>query len=178
MTQKFSIKDIRRVESEVDEEIRFVSGNLRDVRDNQQVDLETAKKVGVAEVRKVVDRFNDLVGLRFAIREIVAKFNEENGINERTAKIARLEQEKAFLDDHVERFGRPGSSRDYHTDTIKYTPGITPEFVDEIRAKSRNIKRQIQRLKDSCNGINSNARFELDEAIVAKFESYGFIDKQ
>lgn len=178
MTQQFSIKDIRRIEQEVDDEIVYVQHGMHEIRSEHHASLNAAKAAGEAGVREVLAKFDELVNLRFTIRDIVAKFNEENGINERTAKIAKLEQRKEFVDNSVAGFGRPGTTRNYSTDKVVYTAGLAPTVVDEFRAESRNIKRQIQRLKDSCNGINSNSRFELDPEVVGLFTKYGFIDQQ
>lgn len=178
MTQQFSIKDIRRIEQEVDNEINYVRNNASDIRQDQQQNLADAKKVGEKGVNELQAKMYELIEVRFKIRTIVAEFNKDNGINDRTLKIAILEQKHDFLEQSIIGFGRPGTTRDYHLDKVVYSPGITTEVVDEKRAEARNIKRQIQRLKDSCNGINSNAKFEVAPELVALFERYGFIDKQ
>lgn len=176
--QKFSIKDIRRIETEVDEEIHYVTNGIHNIRQEHQQLRIDAFAVGEKGVRASLAKFEELVDTRFAIRGIVAKFNDANGIDDRTAKIAKLEQRKTFVDDSIVGFGRPGTTRDYRNDTVVHTPGLKDDIVDEFRAESRNIKRQIQRLKDSCNGINSNTSFEVDPVLVEVFTKYGFIDKQ
>lgn len=176
--QKFSIKDIRRIEQEVDNEIVYVEQNSYHIRENQQATKEAALEAGITDVQAMQDKAYELIELRFKIRDIVAAFNKDNGINERTAKIALLEQKQSFLDEKIAGFGRVGTTRDYNSQQTKYTPGVDTEFVDAKRVESRDIKRQIQRLKDSCNGINSNAKFDVEPELVALFTKYGFIDKQ
>lgn len=173
---EFSIKDVRRIETEIDDEISFVERNVRDIRSEHQQSKKDAEDFGLKEVQTLQDKMFKLIEVRFKIREIVANFNTEHGINDRTAKIAKLEQQKDFLEDRIASFGRVGTTRDYNLDKVVYTPGVTSEFVDQKRAEVRDLTRQIQRLKDSCNGINSNTKVTLEPSLISFFKNAGMID--
>lgn len=174
--QKFSIKDLRRIESEIESEIQYVSNSVQLVRAEQQATKTDAEKYALGELPKLSAKMNVLIETKFKIRAFIADFNKTNGINERTAKIAELEEKSTFIENRLVSFGRAGTTRDYNTDKVKYTPGVTTDFVDERRAEVRAIKRQIQRLKDSCNGINSNSRTEIPQDLLDVFKQYKLVD--
>lgn len=173
--KKFSIKELSRIESEIDTEINFVSGRQRSTMNTRQASRQEALDVANKSIASSLTKLNGLLDAKFAIRTIKQVFNAEKGINDKTRDIAKLTAEQAFIDS-VASYSEVTASERYASTKVEYSPGITQEKQDELRAKSRVIQRQIQRLKDSCQGINNQGTILLDETTYSTLVSSGLID--
>lgn len=174
--KKFSIKELSRIEAEIDSEILFVEARQRGQMAKKQGSAQAARDTALAAIKAGLGKRNALVKAKFAIRSIKQVFNAEKGINDKTREIAALELERQFLDtihqyDDVQAYEGYGQRP-----KTEYLPGISLKTQDEYRAKSRVIARQIQRLKDSCQGINNQGIIELDEATYSTLVTSGLID--
>lgn len=174
---KVTIKNLRRAESEIDNELAHVKRNAN--RSGYDFNNATAAlNAGNQMMNTFRERVNVLVRVKYEIRDIVARFNMVNGINERTAQIAMLEAVLSCNEEECQSFGSPRSNRDYQTHEVTWTAGIELGTIDELRSDARGIKRKIQSLKDSCNGINSSKEvgdLATDE-IIEFLKSNNFID--
>ena len=168
------IKTIRRIETEIDNELQFLSSRMG--RDNNQSTKEAAEIAGVEVVTHALKAYTRLIGAKFEIRNLIAEFNSGKGINAKTSLIAQLESEKDFLENSALRVGRARATRSYGTDAAEYCIGIPDSFEDEIRALIRGATRKIQTLKDSCNGINSQGDIEISDSLLSVFTDYSLVD--
>lgn len=176
MTQQFTIKELRRIETEMNNELSYISSAMYNIREEKVATREAAQEAGTIGLNTQLAKFKELTDAKFDIRDVVAKFNEAQGINERTIKIAKLESEILFIEQHIIGFGPVRQDRDYHTNKVEFAPGASLEYVDAKRSDVRGLRRQIQRLKDSCSGINSNNKFVVSDVLLAVFVKYRFID--
>lgn len=168
------IKTLRRIETELDNELLFISRRLQ--RENNQATKEAAFNAGEASATSAIKKHNRLLGAKFAIRALVSQFNIEKGINDKTAQIAVSEALKTFLENQILSIGQPRYSRNYHSETYEYTVGISDEYEDKIRAEIKSITRKIQSLKDSCNGINAQGDIEISPELMQVFLDYSLVD--
>lgn len=174
--QKFSIKELTRIETVIDEEISFVESRLRnELRDSKQASVSAATEYAGKVIDSTVTKRSALLAAKFAIRAIKQVFNTEKGINDKTRKIAELQAQKDFVDKlAIQDVAKEVTN--YTTKTVKYRPGITLETQDKFRAESRSLQRQIQRLKDSCQGINNQGTIELDSETRSTLLASGIVD--
>ena len=168
------IKTLRRIEIELDNELVFISRRLR--RENNQATKELAELAGVSVVQSSKSAFSKLVKAKFEIRNLVAEFNIVKGINAKTAKIAELEALGAFVEEHLIKLGKVKTTRNYGSDTYEYAIGISDEVEDNLRAEVRRLSRQVQSLKDSCNGINSQGDIQVSDSLLSVFKAYSLVD--
>jgi cell division protein FtsB len=174
--KKFSIKELSRIEAELDSELQFVEGRLAgNLRKNQST-VSAATTAALTAIKSALDKQELLLNLKFDLRNIKATFNIEKGINDRTIKIAKLVARKEFLERRITVLGDVEVIEAYGNHKDTYRPGITEETQDTYRAEVRNLSRQIQRLKDSCNGINSQGGIELTAETVDNLTKLGLID--
>ena len=85
--KQFKIKTLRRIETAINEELVFVNNRFQ--RKSKSASKKSAESDFDAKMGAFLDKQQALQGLKFQIRGLVAKFNEEKGINEKTAEIAR-----------------------------------------------------------------------------------------
>lgn len=171
---KITIKTLRRAETELEDEIHYSNHLLGKA---ELPNHEAALEYGINAVEEFAVKMADLVKARFAIREAVRKFNEEKGINAKTLQIAQLQEHIKVLE-RMQSYGSVQQTSSYHTNTVQYRSGIPQTKVDEFRSQARSLTRQIQKLKDSCNGINSSsdASEYLDKDTIEFLRSNNFID--
>lgn len=171
--KQFKIKTLRRIETAINEELVFLIERFQ--RKGKAATKNSAESDFDAKMGNFLDKQQALQGLKFQIRGLVATFNEEKGINEKTAEIAfqstQLEALRA-----VNGYEQAYESSDYHTNKTYWRVGISDATEDWVRVEIKKIERLIQRLKDTCNGINSTATVEVSDEMVALFEQFGLID--
>lgn len=148
-----TIKTLRRAENEIDSEIEHIRRRLRNRK--ATTSRKTAAEEGAEACVDFLTRFKELSSAKYEIRAAVSFFNEEEGINKRMVQIAKLD---ALLEATVscEQFGPVIERSSYTNKASEYTVGISNDIVDAYRSDARGIRREIQALKDSCNGINSS----------------------
>lgn len=173
--KKFSIKELSRIETEIDKEIQFAMLRHQGIMRKDCASRDEALRVAKESIEVSSNKVHKLLDAKFAIRGIKQAFNVEKGINDKTLHIALLTQEQEFVDTYA-KHGDVSSDRSYSSNSVTFTPGISAESQDKLRAESRNIQRQIQRLKDSCQGINNQGSVELDEASYQVLVDAGLID--
>tara|TARA_Y100001960_G_scaffold334111_1_gene445163 strand:- start:34487 stop:35014 length:528 start_codon:yes stop_codon:yes gene_type:complete len=171
----FSVKELSRIETEIDEEISFVKGRMRSVRNERLNSANLAESRANKAIKEALSKLESLLSAKFAIRSVKQIFNAEKGINEKTRKIAELTERKALLDSAA-GFGDVSARESYGSNKVEYNPGISTDTEDSYRAKSRAVQRQIQRLKDSCQGINNQGTIELDGTVYETLVACGLID--
>lgn len=176
MSVKLSIKDLRRAETELESEMNYVVQCLSAARSERTTNNQGALEAGLSVCDAYVTRQSELLGAVFAIRQAVGKFNEDEGINQRTGRIAYLERLVA-ANEKAQSFGRVARNQSYGSTEVTYTPGIDDEKINVYRNEVRRIRREIQSLKDSCNGINSSkdATPYIDPKMVEFLKSNNFI---
>lgn len=168
------VKDIRRVESEIDNELEFIQSRLRNKP--KYSTSSQARDAGTSLTKSFLEKYGKLIDAKFELRRLIANFNKTAGINDRTARIAQLEMTKETIDNCLVNYGDVDTYRNYGSDTVKYQAGISELAVDEYRAQSRRLKRLIQSLKDSCNGINAQGTVEVSDDTMELLKESGFID--
>lgn len=173
--KKFSIKELSRLETEIDEEIDFAKSRHRSALQKTLPSQQAAEDAAMKAAKEVFSRTQSLLTAKYAIRSIKQTFNAEKGINDKTRAIAQLHAEQELLDSIAQQKEVTAIDR-YGSNKLDYRPGITTEVQDEYRAKSRVVQRQIQRLKDSCQGINNQGTIELEEDVYHTLVSVGLID--
>lgn len=171
-----SIKDLRRAETEIENELIYVKQRMSSVRSERQSSMEGAMESGKAAVEGFISRTSELLEAVYAIRNAVGKFNEDEGINNRTSKIAYFDRLLNTLE-QGQNFGRTARNTSYGSSEVTYTPGIDDTKIDELRNEVRRIRRDIQSLKDSCNGINASkdATPYIDAKVVEFLKNNNFI---
>lgn len=174
--KQFTVKELRRIETEIDNEISHRTCRVSQLRSKEAVSLTAAYTECQTELVDMISKHTELLDSKFAIREIISKFNSDNGINERTGKIAALKAAIQFLEDSVLNIGSATSYAPYGSTKTVYRYGITEDHTDSVRSEIRALKRQIQALTDSCNGINSSHKFAINENLLKVFVKYGLID--
>lgn len=174
--RKMPVKDVSRVESEIDNEIEFIKDRLGMQLRVTQGTRQDAYKAAEVAISAAVEKMDKLLVAKFALRDLKAAFNIENGINERTLRIAMLTEQKQFMEQNMSRVGDVSTTTSYQDSKVRYVPGVSNESQDKVRADVRNLTRQIQRVKDSCAGINGNGKVELPEMVSNILVEFGFID--
>lgn len=173
--QKFSIKEISRLETAIDEEVNYLKDrNCKHLRSEYNT-TEEAIKGGAAATKSLIEAFSELVAVKFHIREIKQEFNASNGINDKTREIALLEQTRDMYQD-LSNISYPQQVANYSTSRVAYRTGISDHEKDALRTKVKQLSRQITRLKDSCQGINNQGKIELDTSAVATLVKFGILD--
>ena len=167
------IKDLRRLETELDAEVQYTSLSPRDKKEYSS--LQDAQEAGASALNFALTKIRALNEVKYDIRETVRIFNETKGINAKTLKIAQLEAELSLLES-VQNMSSPRSYSPYGSTKIEYQAGIDADTVDQHRIQARRVRREIQSLKDSCNGINSSGTAELSEKSMGILKKYGMID--
>lgn len=174
---KVTIKVLRRAESELDNELKYVQNRLSSARNQRQASASAATATGTMACNEFIIRHGQLLEAKFDIRKAVGQFNQDKDINLKTGKIAALEAQLNALDTAM-GFGSVSECSSYGATKLEYRPGIDAEYVDKLRSDSRSLKRQVQRLKDSCNGINSSedASPYIGDKTLEFLKSNNFID--
>lgn len=172
------IKDLRRIESEIDKELGFKSRiQLDRYSEVQYKDAEEAVEAGKAKVFAKLEIVKTLYDVKFQIRQIVGDFNEKSGINKKSLQIAQLNNELSVLGS-LANLPTTRRTTDGYGATHKYynTEGVSEDFIEEMRAESRRVLRKVQALKDSCAGTNANGTGTLSEELENTLRKLGMID--
>ena len=173
-----TIKTLRRAETELDNELRYSQERMQQMRSGSQVTENAALASGIAVCEEYLERHSNLLDAKFEIRKCVGKFNQSKGINRKTSDIAELEASIAAID-LVMGFGAVAEQRTYGQQAkATYRPGINCDYIDKQRSVVRGLTRQIQRLKDSCNGVNSSedASEFISPTVLVFLKANNFID--
>ena len=177
MSVSVNIKLLRRAETEIQNELAHVSSRLNNTRHEREPTQESATTAGEISCNSFLKRYTELMTAKFDIRAAVGKFNEAEGINGKTTKIAMLEGLLSAYE-KAEGYGRVSRNSGYGSTEVTYTPGVSDEVVDSYRTEVRRIRREIQSLKDSCNGVNASkdASSYVDVNLIEFLKSNKFID--
>lgn len=169
-----NIKQIRRAESMLTEIIQDkISGKL------ENSVLHTTRKLaleaGLTLIDTSIKNLENLITLRFRLREIVAQANKEMGIDKRKAEMGMLTAKIEMLGYMKDKTVR--TVTDYSTSprTEKYQAGITEDKRDAINSEIRSLRLRIASLKDSCGGINSSTKVELPNEVLEQLKTLGCI---
>mgnify|MGYP001596213708 CR=1 FL=1 len=122
---------------------------------------------------KIENKTKALIAAKFDIRRSIGQFNEDKGINDKTVKIAMLSAEKEALEQYEQYKAQARTS--YGTGSTVYAEGLDSAKIDKIRAQIRDLKRQIDNIKDSCAGINANSSIQLADETLATLKLYSLI---
>lgn len=172
-----SLKDLSRIESAVDKEIEHVTRRVNIFRARKTGSSDDALESGIKLAKDIIEKYKVLLDVRFYIRGLKAEINQNEGIKSRTADLAKLVAYQEFLDDNIQNVGDPDREHRYgSSDEVKYHWGIDDDFREELRTESKGLTRQIQRLKDSCAGINANLKVTIPEDKVTYLRSFGLVD--
>lgn len=172
------IKDLRRIESEIDKELAFKSRvQLDRYSEVQYKDAEEAVETSKAKIFAKLDIVKTLYSVKFQIREIVGDFNDKSGINKKSLQIAQLNNELSVLSS-LSNLPITRRTTDGYGTTHKYyhTEGVSEDFIEEMRAESRRVLRKVQALKDSCAGTNAKGTGTLSEELENTLRQLGMID--
>ena len=164
------IKDLRRAETQIDEEIDYSVRMLRS--SNEYGKLHQAEDAGAELAEHYLDKVGELTEAKYTIRALVSAFNEEYGINERCIKIAKAQAKLDVINTIIAELSSPRTQRIYNSDVIRYSVGLSEQAIDFHRATARGIIREIQSLKDSCNGINSQQTVMVPPTLLAVLTKY------
>ncbi len=167
------VKNVQRIISSIEEELSFYASKkaIRGSFSSRQVAIQDTE----SQMRSVADAQLELNHLYYSLRKMVGKFNSQS-IDDRTADIARLKARMAIYEDAL-KLGCPMEQGAYGAAGKTYTAGVSVEYEAECRNHVKNIKRQVQRLKDSCAGINANSDIELDEETIKIIKHYNLTDE-
>ena len=169
------IKTLRRIETEIDSEISFMSRRLRNL--SKKADsLENAKIEGSNTIEAAQKSFMELNAAKFTIRGLVSEFNSTKGINRKTAEIAELEATKSFIEDVALSVNFAQTRESNYGSGVSHHVGLSEETEDSLRASVRGLTRKIQGLKDSCNGTNSQGDIQIPEKLLNLFKVYSLVD--
>jgi len=171
---KLSIKNARRLETEILNQIDRltdkVSFSSHGERENT---FESACKKKLDSVMISFHNIKQLIAIRMIVRKKIGEFNSKSGINDLSADIAEKE---AILNvvEALSHIGSP-SERELKNETV-FLPGISENDRESFYADSLRVKREIVRLKDKCQGINSGGTIEIDSKSESYLKKSGLID--
>jgi hypothetical protein len=166
------VKEARRIEAEIDNEISYAQESSNYLEHSTVVSAQVA---GAKSWDDQQEKLAALVAAKFTIRTAINTFNYVNGLNDQMAVIAELEMHKAHLSEYSSRGVRTNHSYSSgNKDT--YREGLSTAKVDAIRAETRVLSRKIASLKDSCNGINSQGTLDFGNGFLTMLKVFGFID--
>jgi hypothetical protein len=163
------IKQVQRVITNIDNEIKFYADKLNE-RSTAYPSSKAASTATEQQVTAAISVLEELITTKYLLRRKVKEFNTDK-IDFLTAKIAELEDLKNYYAVASQK-GVP--IEQYNRAT--FGSGITPEYEQAMRTKTKVIDRCIQSTKDSCNGINAQGDIELNAPVINTLQKYGLID--
>ncbi|WPH64761.1 hypothetical protein [Vibrio phage vB_VpaP_SJSY21] len=171
---KINIKNARRLETAIEEEISRIRGKINGFSDkfDSKDKAEEGTFHAIIELEK---KWSALQHIRFEIRNLIGKFNSENDINVKAGKIALL-SERADLIQSLSTYKRSTTQRNYSNDSTYYSAGLSETVREEYHSDLLSIRREIQRLKDQCQGINASGTIELDSDAESFLKKAGLMD--
>ena len=159
---KIKVKTLRRAETELLSEIQLLSGRLPSFSTEPLAkSLNEARSIGLESYKNKLSVLQDCITAKYDIRNSISKFNQANGINDRTLKIAVLTEQLDLIEKSHTRINDASANRSYYGDIEGYNIGCSQSDLDQYRVEVRKIKKEIQGLKDSCNGINASNDVEI-----------------
>lgn len=171
---KINIKNARRLETAIEEEISRIRGKINGFSDK----FESKDKAEEGTFHSIIElekKWSALQHIRFEIRTLVGKFNAESDINSKASKIALL-NERADLINSLSNYKRTTTQRNYSNESIYYSSGLSETVREDYHAELLSIRREIQRLKDQCQGINASGTIELGSDSESFLKKAGLMD--
>ena len=173
-THKISVKNLRRAETEIDNELNEL---LHSDLPSDEPTKHKAEESGKDFLEQTFNLLDELTSAKFEIRSLISTFNEATNINMRCNKIAEIELRKANLENLVSSIGNCsesgyGFSSERKT---KYRVGLSQEDRTKTRSTIRGYKREIQKLKDTCAWINANGTVDISDKLLDILEKYSII---
>lgn len=171
---KINIKNARRLESALDDQII----RLTNIMMQKSKSFSTAKDATYhtkANVTTILVKLKEITSIRSDIRDHIGSFNEQNGINKITALIARSTQELDIYN-RLCNLEEPSRNRNYSTNEISYSAGLDEETREGYYVITLKLTREIQRLKDKCQGINASGTIELSAEQESFLKVSGLLD--
>lgn len=166
------VKEAQRLETVIDQEIERLKDRL--ARSSSTHKTRTLAESAFRERHeKTLEQMAILLDIKFAIRKAIAEFNRNHAINERTAKIAHLTKLLELIKGSL--VNQASSVNHYNSKEPEYREGYSDQLEDVVLAECRKITREIQRLKDSCNGINSQGTIAISESQVEYLKKLGIL---
>lgn len=164
-----SLKQARRIESELDRALPNANATISSVR-NARFKSEQA---AISELEKAVnlarERSEQLIDVRFHIRALIDKANANSGINELCGKIAELEARCRNAQNYQQSFSAVyelSSGKDTYTQYATFIPEKVNEYITRLRF-------EISELKDRATGLNSQTKISLHDSVVDVIRSVG-----
>ena len=170
---KISIKNAARLETTLNDEIDRLTGKITDRKYFQSA--KDSISATTKNIESLVEKIGMYREIRTCIRDQKRFFNEQKGINDLTSDIASL-NDQLDLYNLLSEFRYPEPQSSYGNDTIRFCSGISEEDKESYYINTLKIKREIQRLKDKCQGVNSNGTIELSTDIESFLKKSGLID--
>jgi len=168
-----NIKNARRLEATLDDEIARLKNKIFD-REARYKDTAQSLAGTKSAIDTYMDKLTKFKEIRQTIRDLIGEFNVEKGINSTTASIA-IKVDELELYERLSNMSEPRMTKDW--DDVKYaTPGISRAEAEAHHATTLKLKREIQRLKDKCQGINSSGTIELSAETESFLKLTGLMD--
>lgn len=175
---ELSIKQLRRIETELLNEKDHVIQRLRNFNYETADTKSDAIEIGEERLSLSIESVNALINAQYCVRKLISDFNESAGINDKTLQIANLEAICEARAEMSSSLGKVLAKTEYNSKQTTYSYGVSDEFEDNQRAIERFDKRRIQRLKDSCNGLNSSSKVKIPDTLLTLITKYGLIDTE
>lgn len=129
---KINIKNARRLETEIDNELNHVVYKLTS-KSGPFATLDEARIFTEASVEESLKNIEKLNELKYHVRNEVGKFNHEKGINNITLDIAKF-QSHLETSTKVSEFGSPSLNHSYsRIETTSYGSGLSSEIMEKHR---------------------------------------------
>lgn len=114
-----------------------------------------------------------LLNIRSILRDLVARANEDAGINTSISIIAKLSREVDYMrtlsgltdSRRVDREATPVMSY--------FTSGVSSQYKENMITQSRQIQQRIQHEKDLCASLNSSTHIVLPLEVAAELSDLG-----
>lgn len=167
------VKTAQRTLTVIDQEIQRIHNRATDTDTTLGIRSDAAKAFR-EQYKQNISILGKLLDAKYEIRQAIAQFNIDKGINEKTAEIAKLTELNAFISLENTHRVREVSRWSANT-TPRYYVGKDNALEDETLADQRKIQRYVAQLKDSCSGINSQGSITIKESTREFLDSLGLI---
>lgn len=135
-----------------------------------------------ARVQDVLAQRQEIINLKFILRQAIAQANHETGINGLLTEKARLEDiragHKTIAGVQVDTESRAGLARrlnamlqktdNYHGNSQVVVNIASEAMVSEAKTAVKNLDREIKRIEDQVTALNikTEIHFEIDETLA------------
>lgn len=170
-----NIKNAKRLETSIDGELDRLQGKIRHQGSTEYKNAKESMEATNAAIEANLVSIDEYLVIRKSIRDAIGKFNKDSGIDVHSSEIALLQKRLSALED-ISDVRYPRSQRDYGTDEIKYSGGLSDDQKEVFYARTRVLTRQIQRLKDKCQGVNATGTIELADGVGSFLRVNGLMD--